>query len=173
MSFKNIIILCLTVVLLVSCAGGHRGSDLTLSAQEYLQLASTAQSSQRNYYLLLAARRFLETHQTKTAQHILDSLQSANLTPEQAIELRLLRAQTALLKGNSQATINILQPLLATPPQAQQQQMQLATILAHAYASIGNVAASLEQRQQLLKLADDNDQRQQVIAQNLALSTKS
>ena len=164
MSYKNFIICILSVLLLAGCASRTRSSELSMSAQEYLQLAATTQGSVRNDYLLLAASRYLEMHQTKAASHILTALQQAQLNPQQAIQWRLLQAKTILLNGKAQSAINFLQVLQTQPPQDKQQQLLLATTLAHAYASIGNVAASLQQRQQILNLSADKDTQQQVIS---------
>ena len=152
MKLKVMLLISIISLLLSACAA-NRKYELNLSANEYLQLSATAQEPERSQYLLNAAQKYLEIHQAKTAQHILQAIDTTTLTPQLKSYWQLLQGRAFLLSGNANAAINTLQPLQNSQNLNPLQQQELLRSLAHAYASIGDVSNSLIARNNLLTIS--------------------
>ena len=157
MKIKTLLLLSIITIILSGCAT-DRKYELTLSANEYLQLSATAQEPKRSEYLLNAAQKYLEMHQTKTTDHILQSVNIESLSPELKDYWQLLQGRAALLEGNASSAINWLQPLQNSKYLNPAQLQMLYRSLAQANASIGDVANSLTDRQKLLVASDEEQQ---------------
>ena len=139
----------LCCLILISCSRPTPPNVNIRSAQEYIQLASSASGPTQTRYLLLAADRYLDENQTQNAENILSNLTPSTLSLDQHQNWQLLRARLSLQMGYPQDALLKLQTL---------QPDTLPTLLriryyrqmANTQASLNQVAASLSARDQLL-----------------------
>ena len=158
MKSKILLAILMSISLLTGCAT-HSKFQLNLSAQEYLQLSATAQEPKKTQYLLNAVEKYLEVHQTKTATHILEAIDTSAITPQQQSYWQLLSGRNYLLKGNASAAVDSLSKLQNDQTLNPLQQQTLYRSLAQAYATLGDVTNSLIERDNLLRISEKDDKR--------------
>jgi uncharacterized protein len=158
MKSKILLAILMSISLLTGCAT-HSKFQLNLSAQEYLQLSATAQEPKKTQYLLNAVEKYLEVHQTKTATHILEAIDTSAITPQQQSYWQLLSGRNYLLKGNASAAVDSLSKLQNDQNLNPLQQQTLYRSLAQAYATLGDVTNSLIERDNLLRISEKDDKR--------------
>ena len=115
--FPRLLLIVFSLII-VSCASPDAGQRNLLSANEYLQMASTSSGDKQVHYQLLAAERLLKDRQIHQAEPILNRYQHATLPANLSIQLQLLTAEYLIDTHRPQAGLNILQRLpLLTPEQ--------------------------------------------------------
>lgn len=155
---------CLLAV--VSCSKKHKSQiPAQLSAAQYLQLAETAKPALKPLYKFAAANKYIEQQKPELAKNVLRQI-NPQLTPEQAVEKRLIEAKLALLEDLPKRTLTILNQIISDNTiLSDEQQVTLHTLLANTYEAVGDTLASVEQRSQLQSLIKDPQiQRSNLIA---------
>ena len=166
--------LSLGIILLISsCAGMHSNegydnsnNQATLSAENYLQLASSATSAEKQDYLLLATNQFLKDRNLDGAQQTLTQLDNASLDPSLSARKQLQTAHLFVLKHKSAQAIPLLVALennQNTLPVADT--AQLHRLLANAYQDQGQILGSIDERTTLTPfLRSDKDKQDNLLA---------
>ncbi len=157
--------LLLVACLFSACANlsthAPRGSNHTLSAADYLYLAENAEPQQKQIYWLDAAEQFLANNQPEAAQKIMRGIDTALLSPDSGTKLQLLRAYYQIETGNSAAAFERLTGFVTDASLSNSNQILLHRILAKAYQQQSDLAASIDQLNQLQNLLPDSQARQQ------------
>lgn len=128
-------------------------SDLT--AEQYLNMAATADPLKKPLYKMAAANKFITQQKATQANDILNTI-NTDLSPEQAAQKQLLQARLALLDGQPQTALNtlhILQGNNVSLPKSEQ--VQLYQLLANTYETLGNTLASIQSRMTLNQFLTD------------------
>lgn len=136
-------------LILISCSRPTPPNVNIRSAQEYMQLASSASGPAQTHYLLLAADRYLDENQTQNAENILSKLSPNTFSIDQHHNWQLLRARLSLQMGYAQDALAKLQTL---QPNALPTLLRIRYYqqMANTQAALNHVAASLNARDLLL-----------------------
>ncbi len=158
------IFLCLFLVALLSgCSTAQHSRALQaplLSANEYLQLASSAQGQKKFDYQLQAVDRLLQDKSRQEAQSILTELANSPLNSEQKNRYQLSQAKLWLISDKAHAAIGLLQSL---SPRALNlaDQLRWHNLLAMGFEQTNNVEQSIIQSDMALSLLQDPQERYQ------------
>ncbi len=129
-----------------------------LSAQAYLQLAQNVASPQKERYLIAAAKRYLQTHQTDRALDIITQLNSISLPPALQLQKQFLLAQTQLIKQQYQSCLSTLNVISATYPNlSNTQNIQWFQLAAQGYLGSGQPLQSINAYSHLAHSVPTND----------------
>ena len=156
------ILLCLFLIascLMSGCASKYNGvtAAATLSADDYLQLATSAPVANKAEFQLQAAERFLQNRQAAKALSILYPLSNQQLPLAQAVQRQFLLAQALLIYAQYQRTINVLASI--DPNKiglTQLQTIQWLQLSAKANVNLGNILQSIQCREHLSNLLAKN-----------------
>lgn len=144
-----------SVLSISSCTKKRPQLPTSLSASQYLDLASQAAPQDRPMYKLAAANKYIQQQKPEQARHVLDNI-AANASPEQNVEKQLLEAKVALLDDQAQQALNTLNQIQGDNViLSNAQQIMLHQLLANTYEAIGNTMQSISQRSQLQPLLSD------------------
>lgn len=116
------------------------------SAEEYLHLAATATPPLQQTYQLRAAERLLRDHKITRAKQIVNTINTVNLPSEIAFQKELLTAKILLKSQKPKSAINILSVTKIPENLSIQNQVEYHETLAQAHSQIGNIFASIYQR---------------------------
>ena len=165
MRLKHWLLVGTVAVLLTSCGSAVQNNALQnqLSANDYLQLAASNIGAERNTYRLQAAEKLLNDHQLKQAEPILDNLNATLLSPVQANQLNLLKAEYLIYTHRPEKAVRVMRVLPTANLTPAQQQLK-HDLMAQAYAIDGNQIAQIDQLTALLALKTNDDERHAVIA---------
>lgn len=126
------------------------------TGEGYLALAAKAPATQKTEYEIKAADQFLSQQQPQKAAAVLATLHQTALSPTQRGTTGLIEARTLLINGQ---VTQAIQALNALTPQTTHltttQQIQRHTLLANAYETAGNTAASIVEHNILQQLLTD------------------
>ncbi len=162
MLMRELIIFC---VLSLLSACGHLGSpghiqSRSMTAADYLNLAAQANPHEKQIYLLNAAQQYLQTNQAEAAQRILSTVKSSYLDNAHSLQLSLLLIYVRAEIAQTALAIEQLAPFINNPNLSTENQILLHRILAKAYQNQGNLAATLDQMNQVQNLLSNSAERQ-------------
>lgn len=165
------ILLIIVTLALTSCSTGPNTS-VTLSANDYLQMAANSSGTERQQLQLQAAARYIDAGHLSSAQTLLNNLNNVLLAQELITTQQLLQARIDVANHNNSLAIQRLHQL-DNSHLSQQQRAQQLNLMAKAYEQQGNLVASIQQRTQLLSLESGSKQKQTLIDIWLSLQTVS
>lgn len=161
---KIVPLLAISCYLFISgCAmtGGQMRQPL-FSAEKYLELADASQGYTRQNYLLKAANRLILDRNPIRAQHILNTIDNNQLTPDLSTKKQMLQANIYLLQNRVEEGLSILNQIRsAVFSLSRADQAGLYELLAYAYQKQGDTLISLDYRTQLMPLLPDDASRKQ------------
>ena len=166
--FMRALILGLLFSLLSSCAqfkgpsGSSQSSSMT--AADYLSLAAQTSGPEKQGYLLSAAEQYLNTNQAVAAQGVLNNVSSSYLDGNSGITLSLLRIYVHAENGQAERAIEELAPFMNNPSLNTKNEILVHRILAKAYQQQSNLAATIDQMDQLQNLLPSSERQQNLMA---------
>ena len=160
--YLQLILIGLCLSLLASCATMGPGSRRTnLSANDYLQLAATAQGPSKQAYLLQASSRLIQDRQLSQARTILNSTER-NLPPNLLVEKQLISARLLIAYRQNDDALTILQSMDSDHSAwTRANQINWYKLIATAYSNQGNLAASIQERSKLTPLLPSSKAKKQ------------
>ena len=132
------------------------------TAQDYLQMAETAVTPQKELYQLSAADKLLQENNLSAAAKLLKQINPLSLDSDLRTYQQTLQGKLALLQNDPHQAIRLLsaqQSLIHS--QAPHVQIEYYQSLARAYDEVDNIEASVQQRVALSKLLSDTAARKQ------------
>ena len=119
------------------------------SAEEYLHLAATATPPLQQTYQLQAAERLLRDHKLTRAKQIVNAINTNNLPEEIAFQKDVLTAKIWLANQKPERAIITLSAVKIPDTLSIQNQIEYHKTLAKAHSQVGNIFASIYQRNAL------------------------
>jgi len=166
---KILLILTLSCLVLISgCQPSISGR--TLSASDYLQLASLSSGHEKQQLELQAASRYLDEQQTNLSLQILNSMTTQSMSLDLFVNHQLLLAKAKMNSHDNNTTNSILQNLNSASLTTNQRKQQL-NLLAINYEQQGNIIESIDQRTYLLNIENQQERKDTLI--NIWMSLQS
>jgi len=124
-------------------------TQINKSADEYLQLATTAIEPDRQLFQLQAVRRLLHEQKLTRAQQVLSTISTEEVSPDLKAQKQILAAEILFKDNRPLATVGILSQININGSLSNNTQRDFHLTLAKAQEKAGNIIASIEQRNQL------------------------
>ncbi len=137
----------------------RRENSVTLSAEEYLQLAAAALPPRQQSYQLRAAQQLYRENNLKRAQQIVDSINSNNLPQEIYFQKSFLSAKILLANQKPQEALNKIDALKPPASLTRRERANYHETLADIHAQLGHVFRTIHERNILDDLLTNNDAR--------------